>query len=152
MMEILSIGAYKGSPRKDLYAFRQADEGIVDNKKREGGRQRGEFVRNTADGDMVALSFNRTVSPEERKAIGPTKSSLAKENNKSSFVSRGISSESISDIEKTIYFSLNIDTQSVADQDMIGRVTTDMTGYAINKYREAWAYRPWVATTLEIYA
>jgi hypothetical protein len=152
MMEILSIGTYKGSLKKDLYIFRPADEGVVDNKKREGSRQRSELVRNTADGDMVALSFNRTVSSEERRAIGPIKSSLAKENSKGSFVSRGVSSESVSDIEKMIFSSLNIDTKSVTDQNMIGRVATDMTGYAISKYREAWAFRSWAVTTLEVYA
>ncbi len=152
MMEIMSIGAYKGSLRKEPYTYRPADEGVVDNKKREGNGQRSELVRNTADGDMVALSFNRTVSFEERKAIVPVKSSLAKENSKSSFVSRGNSSKSISDIEKLIISPLNIDTQSVTDQNMISKVTTDLTGYAINKYREAWAYRRWAVTTLEVYA
>ncbi|MBA4390227.1 MAG: hypothetical protein C0399_04740 [Syntrophus sp. (in: bacteria)] len=152
-MEIQSIGAYKGSPRKALYSFRQAEEGVVDNKKRESSGQRSELVRSTADGDVTALSFNKTVSFGERKAIGPIKSSLAKENNQDSFVSRGgVYPKDISDKEKMLLFTLNFDTQSVADQNMIGKVTLDMTGYAINKYREAGSYRRREATTLEVYA
>lgn len=151
-METLSIGTHKGSPRKSLYGLRPAEEDVIGNKKKGGGGQRSELIRRTSDGDMVALSFNGTDSPKERKAIGSKQSSLAKEDRDDSFVSRGVRPKDISNIAKMILFPLSIDTQFFTDQNMIGKVTPDMTGYAINKYREAWAYRRWAVTTLEVYA
>lgn len=151
-MEILNIGTYKGYQRKALNSFRPADEGIVDNKRREDGGRRGALVRSTIDGDTVALSLNDPVSSGKRKAVEAIQSSLAKENSGTSFVSRGVGTKGISDLEKMVFFPLNTDTQFVTDQSMIGKVTPDMTGYAINKYREAWTYRHWAVTTFEAYA
>lgn len=151
-MEIQRIGIHKELPRKAPQHFRSPDESAVNTKKREDSKQRGELVRSTAGGDIVILSFKETAQPEGHKAIRPVESSLAKEDRNNSIVSGGLSQENISATERRIFFPLNMDTKSVADQNTIGKVTTDITGYAINKYREAWSYRFWTTTTLEVYA
>jgi hypothetical protein len=106
---------------------------------------------NTGTGDKIALSGNQIVKSDQL-ALSPLRPSLTKQDSCDPFLDKKIVPKSTFSIEKTT-FRLDIDTQLVQDQYTIDKVALDATGgRAINKYREAQAYRFQNTSTLEVYA
>jgi hypothetical protein len=105
----------------------------VSNKRRESSN-RCRVARNTP-----ALLSKGSARPDEQKAITPVKSLLlTKEDNDIVTLKKKID---LKDVFKSnqIFSFLNISTETVKDQYMIGKIAFDIPHQKINKYREAQA-------------
>jgi hypothetical protein len=151
-MEIQIIRNETELLRKYPYSSRPVEGNTsVSNKKKEGGSYRGGIARDNAYSNKPALLPNRSVRPDEQKAIAPIKSSLTKKDNGIIFLNTEMGLKNVFNNENTLFF-LNISTEVVKDQYAMGKVVLNIADQRISKYREAQAYRLLPEPILEIYA
>ena len=150
-MGIRIIGTVSEVLRKSLYGSRSVEESTgTSDKKRENDGGRSGIACSAADGGKIALSRNQIVKSDEYD-LTSLRPSLTKQDNYGRFLDKGIDQKGAFSVGKTT-FLLDIDTQLVQDQYTIDKVALDATSSAINKYREAQAYRFRNISTLEVYA
>jgi len=150
-MEIQIIRNEGDVLREYRYSSRPVERstGISNKNGGEDGR-RGGIARDTAYGNKLALLSKESVKSDERKAIVPKKSSLAKKDNDIIFLNKEIGRKDAFSNENTL-FTLNISTEAVKDQYAIGKVVFDIPYQKTSKYREVQAYRLLPESTLETY-
>ena len=122
----------------------------VPDRRKEDVRYHGGIARDTTFGNKPALLPKGSSRPTERKAIGPVRSALAKKDNDVVFLDNEIGLKDAFSDEGPL-FSLNISTETVKDQYVIGKVNLDAANQKIGKYKEAQGYRLLPEPSLEIY-
>ena len=118
-------------------------------KTKEADKRRGSILPRGSTGDKMVLSGERSVKTVGQGLAPLRPSLLAREGYESQAGGRTEPSDVVA-VQETSY-SLGVSTQLFKDQYTIDKVAFDVSGYAINKYRQVQGFHTWPGSTVETY-